>query len=838
MGKLTSYILGLSAAVLLSYLVLSAEYNPLINWLGPTMGSDIIFPFSFLFLLLGSALAYPLLLGSWIAIGVVVGIGARKGSRAIGAAISVYLSIWGMLSLSSLAVYEKFSGFSLGSTAITQINTSFPVPPLPPGVTISAILSEPLFQPLISLVSNFMGTSGLFSAVSGTSSPASLFGSFISVFETTFLPSLIVNLAIFLAVSGIVGFLIHGLINRKQSPGQPSGAEPAKTKMKKVRIKKVIKKAIHSRNLIATLLPVVIAVFFIAGPAASVIQGYSSGSFTSHASLQIPETSSSATVSGILNEGPLLFHNSKLQTNANSTLLNSSSLSVNYGGGYLGKYGNIYDVFGFINASLNNGNGMFSNYAGNNTILSGVFISANTESIFTSLAQDGIINSSIVSIIQSNHFYNLIPEATIIELYLGNASSVSSKVLSEASGLSSSIGGTSPVQYLGITLPSGQSTGLSQPLSLFAYSINITLSGAEGKLVQNYGSKYFSDGTYPIFSDGILNGSLVAGYASYSVDASVFAAGMFTPSRLPSSFNSYSNVLNASNHQSAVVSFMGGMFLREHVVHSSASTHMISAAQLFGYRGNITLAGNKTAYALSLMYPQSSQNGAPSSYVMDLYSTDSNLSAIGTSSTVSYNSLSPGSQLDLSSLNFTTNATFPASIGVYEKATHWTGNIYNVSIVLTNNDTDTLSNVSINAAPPLGAYGNNSRIIQGSTTAFLSTLKPGQSLSVNYQVSLSGVGTYYVAEPYFNYTMNGSAFNIPGNVVTTYAQPPSVIHAFNQVELVSFSALASLVNLHILVTQVYPGVYFFDLIFLLVVVLDVLLEVRAFRKWRRARKTG
>ena len=200
MGKLTSYILGLSAAVLLSYLVLSAEYAPLINWLGPTMGSDIIFPFSFLFLLFGSAIAYPLLLGSWIAIGVVVGIGARKGSRAIGAAISVYLSIWGMLSLSALAVYEKFTGSSLGSTAITQINTSFPVPPLPPGVTISAILSEPLFQPLITLVSNFMGSSGLFAAVSGTSSPTSLFGSFISVFETTFLPSLIVDLIIFLVV--------------------------------------------------------------------------------------------------------------------------------------------------------------------------------------------------------------------------------------------------------------------------------------------------------------------------------------------------------------------------------------------------------------------------------------------------------------------------------------------------------------------------------------------------------------------------------------------------------------------------------------------------------------
>ena len=132
--------------------------------------------------------------------------------------------------------------------------------------------------------------------------------------------------------------------------------------------------------------------------------------------------------------------------------------------------------------------------------------------------------------------------------------------------------------------------------------------------------------------------------------------------------------------------------------------------------------------------------------------------------------------------------------------------------------------------------GNSSKIIQGSTNAFLPSLKTGQSLSVNYQVSLSGVGTYYLAEPYFNYSINGSAFNIPGNVLTAFAQPPSVFHAVNQVELVSFSTLASYVKLPILVTQGYPGIYFFDLIFLLVVVLDVLLEIRAFGKWRSARK--
>ncbi len=836
MGKLTSYILGLSAAVILSYLVLSAEYLPLINWLGPTMGSDIIFPFSFLFLLLGSAIAYPLLLGSWIALGVIVGIGARKGTRAIGAAVSVYMSIWGMLALSALAVFQKFTGFSLGSTAVTQINTSLAVPPLPPGVTISAILSEPLFQPLISLVGNFTGSAGLFAAAAGTTSPTSVFSSFMSVFETTFLPSLITNLAVFLAVSGIIGFMVHRLINRKQPPEQPAVADAPRTKMKKVKVKKVVRRAIHSRNLALALLPAMIAVFFMMSPASSVVQSYNSSGFVHHNLYQASQTSSASAVTGILEESPMLFHNTKLQSDSISAPTNSTTFSVNYGGGYLGKYGNIYDVYGFLNASLASGNGMFSTYAGSNTILSAVFISANTESIFRSLAQDGIINSSLISTLQSNHFYNLIPEATIIELSLGNESSISSAVLNEAAGLSSSIGGSAPVQYLGITLPFGNSTGLSKPMSLFAYSINITLSGAEVKLVQNYGSKYFSGGLFPIFSSGIANGSLVSGYDSRSVDASLFAAGMFSPSRLPSSLSGYSNVLNASSQQSAVVSFMGGLFLRENAIHSSATTHMISASQMFGYHGNVTFANNDTAYALSLMYPQSWQNSSVSSYVMDLYATDSNVTAIGSSSTFNYHTVPSGSQLNLSSLNFTTNATFPASMKVTEEAVHWTGNIYNVSIIMINNDTDTLSNVSINAAPIMGVYGNSSRIIHGSTTAYLSSLKPGQSLSVNYQVSLSGVGTYFLAQPYFNYTMNGSAFNIQGNVVTAFAQAPSVIHAVNQVELVSFSALASYVKLPILVMQIYPGIYFFDLIFLLVVVLDVLLEVRAFRKWRDAGK--
>ncbi|WP_393971313.1 hypothetical protein OXIME_001585 [Oxyplasma meridianum] len=101
------------------------------------------------------------------------------------------------------------------------------------------------------------------------------------------------------------------------------------------------------------------------------------------------------------------------------------------------------------------------------------------------------------------------------------------------------------------------------------------------------------------------------------------------------------------------VSFMGGLFLQEHVIHSSAVTHTISAAQIFGYRGNLSFVGNSTAYALSLMYPWSSSFNATPNYLLELFSNDRSFSGIGSPSATNFNSISSGSQLNLSRLSFT-----------------------------------------------------------------------------------------------------------------------------------------------------------------------------------------
>lgn len=839
MGKLTSYILGLSSALIISYIVLSQDYSPLINWLGPTMGSDIIFPFSLLYLLLGSLITYPVLLGSWVFLGIMVGIGARKGTRAIGAAISVYASIWGMLGLSALAVFEKFTGFSAGSTAVSQINTSFSIPPLPPGVTVSALLSEPLFQPLLNILSSFTGISSIFSASgAGAAASGSLLATFASVFETTFLPSLIANLAVFLLVSGLIGFAIHRLLNRNKSPGNPEDINvEIKHKIKKVKVRKVVRRTGKSGAILSGVISIALVAMMLANPSALNPQGHYLNASALNISTEGPHDGNQSLASQVIGQSSFILSQSRMQSASSSPSLNPTSLLLNYGGGYLGKYGNIYDVYAFINASLNSSSGMFSSFSTDNTILSSIFISANTESIFNALSQDGIINSSIIATLQSNHYYNLIPQSAIIEVSQGNISSNSASQFNEASGISSSIGGSAPVQFLGINLPSGTSSGTATGFSIFAYSINVTLSTAESSLIRNYGDSHFNGGSYPVFRNGVLNGTLVPGSTSNSVGASMFVAGELNPSRLPSSLGSYTSLLNNTNSSSGTVSFMGGLFLREHVVHSSLNTHNMSASQLFGYTGNISFGSNDTAYALSLMYPKASSPSASPDYVMDLFTNYRNLTAIGSAGTTNIYGVPSGSSLNLSNITFTTNATFPASMKVSQSVQHWTGNTYNVSIVLTNNDTDTLKNVSINAAPLLGIYGNGTALASGSTQASTGSLLPNHSLSVAFSIRLDGIGTYVVASPCFNYTMNGSSFNILGNTLTAYAQPPSVLHAVNQLEYVSFSTISSFIHVPMLVQPIYGGIYVFDLILLLIMILDLLIEMRAYRKWRTREKS-
>lgn len=834
MGKLTSYLLGLTAAILLVYYLLYISYLPLINWLGPIIGSDIVFPFGFLFLLLGSSISYPVVLLSWVIIGVVVAVGSRKGTRAIGAAIGIYFTIWSFFVLSLLSLAQKMTGGSFFGTGGTGSTLS--MPPIPPGTSISAILSAPIINSVSSLFTSIPGLSSTLGSTGGAISTSSMITSFSTYFYSTLLPAMIINIAVLMVVSGVVGTLLYRAIHKPGTTGNSGdGGNSEKKSAKRVKVKKVkTKKVVRRVRSSNTIVPLAILTVLVASiMLISTVSGFQQDTATTVKNNFVTNTPNSL-LNSSLAAGNYVFSSAtqSANTTGNLTLTN---MSLNYGGGYVGKYGNVYNIYAFLRESSQQPPSFFGTSGSTTPILSAVFASSNLESIFNSLKLDGFLSPSTVDTLQSNQLYNVIPQALILEVYSGNVNTTSSAAMSAARTLSTSMGGTTPAVFLSLNLPISNTT--NDVVSLFAYSISIADLTSEAAAANALSPYFYEDGMLPAFTSGLNNGYLIPGETTGSVDGSIFLAGHMDLSALPASLGNITNfVTNASSTSvSGNIYFMGGLFVKQNVIHSSSSNHNITGDQVFNYNQKITFGSNQSIYAVSILYPnQNLTTGTPfTDYNMVIYSNFQNFTGFGNASNITYNYIPSGSGFYFSSVSFPTNVTFPADILVSQSVTHISGNSYRVSIKLINNDTDTMDNVQVNAAPVLGSYGSYASVLGGSTKSSTTSLQPGQSVTVGYNLTLKGIGTYIVATPVFNYTMGNSSFSVLGNTLTANPQNPSVFQAFNQVQYASFSSISSFLHFNYFVKEIVPGLYVFDLIIFLIVVLDVYIEYRAFRRWRK-----
>ena len=87
MGKLSGILLAFSALAILEFFVLSAYYTPAENWLSAFFGPSVYLIFGLIYFLLGDPFNNAVLLVCLVLVGALAGVGARKGTRAIGAAI-------------------------------------------------------------------------------------------------------------------------------------------------------------------------------------------------------------------------------------------------------------------------------------------------------------------------------------------------------------------------------------------------------------------------------------------------------------------------------------------------------------------------------------------------------------------------------------------------------------------------------------------------------------------------------------------------------------------------------------------------------------------------------
>ena len=846
MGKLTSYLVGVTAALTISYYLLSSSYAPLISWLGPVLGPVMIFPFSLIFLLLGNPLSSGILFLSWILIGALVGLGARKGTRAISGAIAVYFTTWAFLGLSVLTLVQGLSGSSIfGSSSLFPGSASGSsglfIPPMPPGVTVSAILSEPLFQSVISLLpsSSVLTSLGGASSGSGAASSSLSISSVMSTVTNTFLPNLIINLAIFLVVSGVIGRLVHmGLYPRKNEggPGEETN-KGSKTKKKKTRKVKVVRRRLGSTRPISPsriMIYASVLVTLLVALSASVPTASPSGTalFSGPARSGV---SNMVLVNSTLGLSSVPF-TMGIETQA-SAISNNSLHAISYGAGVVSTNGNVYNAYAFLN-STNSTGAQFLSSGAREPILSAVFISDGIQNLFTALSQDGIIANSVIKTLQSNRYYNLIPQSAIILIYPGNLSQNSASASATASTISSSINGSVLQKFLSISISTGQIPNVR--ISIYAYSLSAPVKAAETSLAASAGHFVTNDGMFTTFDQGISSGYLVPGSTGTSMNGSIFVAGQINPSELPSELGTYQSAFNASSgfNMSNSMIFAGGIFVRSSVYHSSSTTHTISGADVFGYGGNIRFGDTGSAYALSLFYPYVNSNSrtGTTSYASVVYSTMQNFTILSLSNNTEYHLVNYGDILSLSGISASTNATFPADLEIQQNISSAGGNVFNVTIKMTNRDTSPLTDVRVAGNTIIGTYGNTISVTGGNLNSSTVLLSPGQSLIAHYSVRLNNIGSYYLISPLFNYTMDNNTYSIPGHAQAVSAQSPHVWDVVNHIELTSFTMLSSVARSNALVTQLFPGFYVFDSIFALIIVLDAYFEYRAFRKWRSIKK--
>jgi len=172
--KLIGLVIGFTLTIVLAFIFFPPQYDAIIRWLSPYLGPWLRFAFIFLFIIFADCLAYPNVLITWVAVGLVAGLLCRSHWGAIPVAILIF----------TLSFLMMIIGFA--NTIISLLISGGFDPELflvmftavPPDVSILDILNAPVIGPILSVImenlSDLMsgaipgiGTGDIFSTIMG-----------------------------------------------------------------------------------------------------------------------------------------------------------------------------------------------------------------------------------------------------------------------------------------------------------------------------------------------------------------------------------------------------------------------------------------------------------------------------------------------------------------------------------------------------------------------------------------------------------------------------------------------------------------------------------------------
>lgn len=827
MGRFLAYLVGFFSAVALCYYLLSPFYSPLINWVGPTFGAPLIFILTLLFLLLGDALVHLVLIPILILIGIIIGIVAMKGGRAVWAAVGVYFSLWGFIGACALSLYvESKSKFTTLTSTIGSGSISNGFPPPPGGTTIGTIIAEPLFSRVFLTIQK-VASSGFNPASSGGSSTFIIssasrskysnflaiggvnLNGFINTVLMVFLPYLIINLAIILITAGLMGRFIYRRTNKSAIPRKQ-------------------KKGQKTREALLFILIILVMASFV-------------GVYTPHATSAIHDNGNNYMNSPAYNSFsnynnatyPVLSASNLVTSIGTGASQNANVMAGNYtnqdilSAGVIGTQGSSYNIFLNMAAysSQSNSNWIYES-AHSSSIITLVAQTDNLPQLFRSVANGlGISHQIGSSGVIGSSFWNLMPQSVIVMAYNGTLANTSGPAHSEISSIMSQLGGSNGTFIVELSLKTSFLNISASNVTLYVYAFTSNYYRSENAMVNDLSSSISNTGSNKIFVSGIRSGYLVPGYFSNSVDSSIFIAGFVHSGIFTREIMKYIGLNSTMNSQSSLV-FDGGLFAKSGVVTSSSSVHKISGAQIFGFNGNVSFSDNQANYGILLGVPEGTNSsnftiftnykGFPSQFKGDINVTNA-----------------PGGTFSMNAIAMTSNHLFPANIQVNTVISSNGGNEYTVTEKVINNDTSTLTSVSINDTSFYSEYMGAINITSGSLVATDPTLSAGQNFTNAFSFTTSNPGVYSISQPVVRYNMNGTTFSKYGDSAQVTGQMPFFTSGINEVWYNSASQAVARSGYNFIIYQIFPGFYFFDLILILIILGDIALEIRAYKRWKK-----
>ncbi len=811
MGKLTSYLLGLGIVLFSSYYYLTVYYKPLIQWMGPSFGTPLVIISGLLLFLLGDPLKETILIPIFILTGIAVGVGARKGRKAFISTASIYASILSVMGISLYFIlFNETSALSslLKLTTSTSVSgvTNSGLPPVPKGSSMTAILSEPLIERILSTISSFLGkgTSNPLSSSSGSFSTST-----ISTMVTTYGPILFRELLLqaiedFLIVA-IVAMLVGYLINRyakKEKKDTGKTVEKEQVKENKDTVKMAL-------ILILTLLVVL----------SFSIPVMHSGNLNNDEKVAPQPSIDKAFAKGFATQ--VLNSDRNFYTDQNST--------YSFAGGFIGKTGSMYNVYGTMQSNNSARNQLM---ATNSTLMSAYFVTYNISNLLTQLGVDNLFSTADLNSNQISQVFNLLPGGMVLFITSGSSNSGQSSTYSAASNFVSSVGGTSLKSVLALNV---NLSSLKIPqIGVYLFSFIPDYKNIENKLVENNAAFYGNSQSSLILKSSIQDGNLSSVSENGPVDSFIMMGGSVHSSEVASDLSSFSGLSKLFNSKSDL-SFSLSVFEQNHVYTSSGNKHSFTMAKLINYDRSLNFSGTTESLIVTGFPVEINNNNR---YEFYSYTNNKTLA-----SDVNFGNHANMDQttgvINPDAVNYNTNANFPAKLKFSEKISNLTANNFAVSIGVTNKDTNVLKNLSINETAFTGEYGESIHIISGSSQSKIyQKVSPGKTIYLNFTVRARNPGFYTLGNPLVKYENNNTNENSTGPLVGISVASPPVQDAINNLLYfyVDMDAGTLIPQLKILLTPLVGYFYLFDLIVLLVILGDLYIEIRAFRRWRANKK--